>query len=679
MSDALCIIGTDTDAGKTFVTAALAKAALSKNRTVLIIKPVQTGCVVTANGEYGAPDITTCLNAAPNAATCVLAMFESACSPHLAAKNAGRNLSAGDLAQAVRGEIASRNTDVVFIEGVGGLLTPLSETETFMDLLILLDFPVLLVVGNKLGAVNHALLSIEVCKKGGLSLAGFVTTETFRAKSADETILRENNSAVIAKLGGIACLASVEHLTGMGEEGVERVRAWNKAAEALRPVLDVPGARNAHEEEDLLAFDRDHIWHPYTSALAPSPVYEAVKTRGTRIVLRGGRELVDGMASWWSAVHGYNHPALLGALHSQAAKMPHVMFGGFTHEPAVTLAEKLLAMVPRGLEHVFFADSGSVSVEVALKMALQYQAASGRIHKNRIMTVRGGYHGDTFGAMSVCDPQNGMHRLFAGMLPSQIFAPRPECRFDAPYDPASFTSFEAVLTANEEAVAAVVVEPVVQGAGGMWFYHPGFLLDMKKACERRGCLLIFDEIATGFGRTGKMFACEHAGIAPDILCVGKALTGGVMSFAATLTTKNVAVGTAKDGGVLMHGPTFMGNPLACAVANANLALLSGNEWEKNVLRIEVKLKEGLFPCIGMPGVNDVRVLGAIGVLEMEDVVDTVKLQRYFVNEGVWIRPFAKLIYIMPPYVATDQDIAMLTGAVRGAVSMDIWRCSPPLS
>ena len=459
----------------------------------------------------------------------------------------------------------------------------------------------------------------------------------------------------------------------MDEGDVERARAWGNAAEALLPVLDVPAARNDPEEGTLLAFDRAHIWHPYTSALAPFPVCEAVKTRGTRITLRDGRELVDGMASWWSAVHGYNHPALVGALHSQAAKMPHVMFGGLTHEPAVTLAKKLLEIVPQNLEHVFFADSGSVSVEVALKMALQYQMAIGKTKKNRIMAVRGGYHGDTLGAMSVCDPENGMHHLFAGVLPSQIFAPRPECRFDAPYDPTSFASFDAVLVANAEAVAAVIIEPVVQGAGGMWFYHPGFLRDVKKACERHGCLLIFDEIATGFGRTGKMFACEHAEIAPDILCIGKGLTGGVISFAATLTTKSVAGGISKDGGVLMHGPTFMGNPLACAVANANLALLSEKEWEKNVVRIEAKLKEGLLPCAGIPGVKDARVLGAIGVLEMEDFVDTAALQKYFVGEGVWIRPFAKLIYVMPPYVATDRDIETLTSAIYGAVSMGIWR------
>lgn len=672
MADILCIVGTDTDAGKTFVTSALAKAALGIGKTVLIVKPVHTGCGMTATGEYSAPERDSYLSAAPNAAARVLELFEPACSPHLAAQIAGRHLSAGALARAVHVEIVSHNTDVVFIEGAGGLFTPLNDTETMLDLFALLNFPLLLVVGNKLGAVNHALLSIEACKNRGLFLSGFVATEPFAAKNSDEKKLRENNLSIVAQLGGIKCHASVEHLAGISAGGIERIRAWDHAAETLLPVLTLPCLRSEYKNQALLAFDREHIWHPYTSTREPLPVYEAVKTRGTRIILRGGCELVDGMASWWSAVHGYNHPAIIGALHSQAAEMPHVMFGGLTHEPAVTLAEKLLELVPHGLEQVFFADSGSVSVEAALKMALQYQMAAGESKKNRIMTVRGGYHGDTLGAMSVCDPENGMHHLFAGVLASQIFAPRPECRFGAPYDPASFASFEAVLTAHTETVAAVILEPVVQGAGGMWFYHPNFLRDVKRACERCGCLLICDEIATGFGRTGKMFACEHAGITPDILCVGKALTGGVMSLAATLTTKNVADGIAKNGGIFMHGPTFMANPLACAVAHASLALFSENGWEKKVLRIEDKLKEGLSPCADIAGVEDVRVLGAIGVLEMDRPVNTAQLQHYFVSKGVWIRPFAKLIYIMPPYVSTDRDIETLTRAMHSAVSTGIW-------
>ena len=672
MPDVLCLVGTDTDAGKTFIASALAKAAHDEGRRVLVIKPVQTGCGVTAAGACAAPDCEACLRVAPGIAVHALELFAPACSPHLAAREAGRVLSARALADAVRGAIASSGADTVFIEGAGGLCTPLNERETMADLFSLLDFPALLVVGNKLGAVNHALLSAEACTRRGIALAGFVTTEPTPVANAAEATTREENAAIIAKLGGLACLARVAHLPGVASCGEEYDLAWAQAAAAVRPALPAASPKS-NGGEDVLAFDREHIWHPYTSALAPLRAWEAVKTRGTRIVLRDGRELVDGMASWWCTIHGYNHPVLMDALHAQATRMPHVMFGGLTHEPAVALAEKLLAVSPRELGHVFFADSGSVSVEVALKMALQYQTAAGRVKQNRIMAVRGGYHGDTLGAMSVCDPENGMHHLFSGMLPAQVFAPRPECRFDAPYEAASFAPFEAVLAANAERVAAVILEPVVQGAGGMWFYHPAFVRAVREACNRHGCLLILDEIATGFGRTGTMFACEHAGIAPDIMCVGKGLTGGVMSLAATLATPEVAGGVSQNGGVLMHGPTFMGNPLACAVAGASLSLLARGTWQDDVRRIETALAEGLLPCASLPGVKNARVLGAIGVLEMESLVNAEKLQRHFVREGVWIRPFGKLIYVMPPYVATNGEIEMLTRAMRGAVEADLWR------
>ena len=678
MPDALCIIGTDTDAGKTFVTAALARAATETNKTVLVIKPVQTGCVTNEDGTYSAPDVAVYLKAAPKASACAIEFFEPACSPHLAAKSAGRYLSAQILAEAILEKIAFHKADYVFIEGAGGLFTPLNETETLLDLFLLLSFPLMLVVGNKLGVVNHALLTIEACTVRNLSLIGFTTTEPFPAINVEEKLLRADNISIITTLSGLPCLADIKHLPGLREKD-NHDRAWEQVAEAVRPVLNSLNARSSNapkafsQHESLLSFDRDHIWHPYTSAIEPLPVWEAVKTHDTHILLRDGRELVDGMASWWCAIHGYNNPALLKALYSQAARMPHVMFGGLTHKPAVELAEKLLRMVPENLAHIFFADSGSVAVEVALKMALQYQLATGATEKKRFMTVRGSYHGDTFGAMSLCDPENGMHHLFTGTLPSHIFAPRPECRFDRPYDPASFTAFNATLKANAESVAAVVLEPVVQGAGGMWFYHPDFLRDVKNACNRNGCLLILDEIATGFGRTGKMFACEHAGIEPDILCVGKGLTGGIMSLAATLATKEVAEGISRNGGVLMHGPTFMGNPLACAIAGESLSLLSGNEWKSNVLRIEEKLKEGLLPCFGMPGVKDARVLGTIGVLEMNNYVNVTKLQQYFVQEGVWIRPFAKLIYIIPPYPTTNRDLETLTRAMRDAVEKRVWQ------
>jgi len=430
------------------------------------------------------------------------------------------------------------------------------------------------------------------------------------------------------------------------------------------------------EKDELLSFDRSHIWHPYTSALHPLTAYEAVRTSGCCIHLRDGSKLVDGMASWWCAIHGYNHPAILSALKKQADIMPHVMFGGLTHAPAVELARKLLDVTPSRLEHVFFADSGSISVEVAVKMALQYQQAAGDKNKTRLLTVRGGYHGDSLGAMSVCDPEGGMHALFSGILPRQLFAPRPSCPFDGTYDPASAAGLEALFANHGEEIAAFIIEPVVQGAGGMWIYHPSYLKRAEELCREYGCLLIFDEIATGFGRTGKMFACEWAGVEPDIMCVGKALTGGVMTLAATLASGEVARGISAEGGVLMHGPTFMANPLACSAAVASLGLLEDDNWKKNVLRIEKVLREGLDPCRELSGVRDVRVLGAIGVLEMEEAVDVERLQHFFVREcSVWIRPFARLVYIMPPYIIKDGELEQLTYAMRRAVERGIWKLS----
>lgn len=422
---------------------------------------------------------------------------------------------------------------------------------------------------------------------------------------------------------------------------------------------------------DLLALDRQHVWHPYGPMPGAATPLLVESASGVRLRLaepaEGQDELVDGMASWWSAVHGYNHPVLNDAARGQLERMSHVMFGGLTHEPGVRLAKRLVDITPEPLQHVFLADSGSVSVEVAVKMCLQYWRSVGKPAKQRLLTWRGGYHGDTWQPMSVCDPEGGMHELWQGVLPRQIFADTPPAGFDAPPDEAYAAHLRDLIGRHADQLAAVIVEPVVQGAGGMSFHSPGYLRVLREACDAHGVLLVLDEIATGFGRTGALFAAEHAGIAPDVMCVGKALTGGYLTLAATLCTTAVAEGISRgELPVLAHGPTFMGNPLAAAVADASIGLLLSQDWAREVRRIESGLTEALAPAGQLPGVRDVRVLGAIGVVQLDHPVDLAAATRAALREGVWLRPFRDLIYTMPPYITGDDDVARIGAAVCAA-------------
>lgn len=678
---AVVVSGTGTGVGKTVVTAALLRALRSAGVAAQAVKLVQTG--VCAEEAYSAAQADAPVYAAAVAdlppvpalnPAAVLHCFSLPASPHLAAAREGASLQGTALIRDLQRHWDSLGdaADVLLLEGAGGLCVPLNEQEDMLDLITALELPVVLVGRNCLGALNHTLLSLAALRDRGLELFGLALISAQTASEDDAAVLADNPVLLRTRLARWGSAAPVLELPRLAR--LEKAD-WQILASTLTPLVAAIRRLSGREGEAASLVARDHaaVWHPYASAVELPRLCAARRSRGNHIVLEDGRELIDGMSSWWAAVHGYNHPRLVAALKAQAERMPHVMFGGLTHAPAVRLAERLLSHMPEGLERLFFADSGSVAVEVAMKMALQYQQGTGNTRRTRFLAPRGGYHGDTLGAMSVCDPVTGMHSLFSGLLPQQLFVERPSCRFDAPFDPSSLDAVRALLTEREEEIAAIILEPVVQGAGGMWFYHPEYLRGLAALCRRSGILLIFDEIATGFGRTGKFFAAEWAGISPDILCCGKALTGGMLTLAATACSGEVARGICQQGRVFMHGPTFMANALACAVANASLDILEEKRWQAQVAALEAGMQQGLEPCRTLPGVADVRVLGGIGVVETETPVSTEALHSAFVERGVWIRPFNRLIYLMPPYVSPAEDIQRLCAAIEDILRQGLHR------
>jgi len=631
------ITATNTDAGKTFVTAALLKAFLDLKRDCVAIKPIQSGF-----NDPNSIDTKIYKSVNPKNDFAPKYLLKKPTSPHYAALCDGVEIDFGEVLNYC-GEFLE-NHEISLIEGAGGIYVPITPNLTMLDLIKALNLETILVCKNELGMLNHALLSIEALQNSGVKIAAIV----LNLSDENDEICASNVEFLKTKFDGEICVLPKCEIA--------------KAAQILAKFAK--NHKTKTEKIDL-NFDREHLWHPYTSALSPLKSYAATGAKGSYIFTENGA-LLDGMSSWWCACLGYANDEIKAAATAQLNQMPHIMFGGLTHAPAVNLGKKLLSLLPSSLSQIFYCDSGSVSVEVALKMAFQYQQ-NRNPSKTKIATIRGGYHGDTFGAMGICDPVNGMHHLFSGILQEAIFLEKPEIPYGSEFNDAQISKMRETLLANRDKIAAIIVEPLVQGAGGMWFYHENYLKFFREIADEMDALLIFDEVATGFGRTGEMFACTKSGVTPDIITLGKALTAGTMSFACVVASKKVANMVSLNGGVLMHGPTFMANPLACAVALKSIELIERINFREKVAKIEEILRRELAVCAQFSEVCDVRVMGAIGVVEISQNVNVEKIQEFFVKMGVFIRPFGRNIYVMPHFTASEAELKTLCAAIAQAI------------
>lgn len=661
------VSGIDTGVGKSFATGAMARFLRERGVAVTTLKLVQTG------NEGFSEDIAlhrTIMGVEPTAEDRELItapqIFKFPSSPHLAAELESRKFEPSAVDAAL--ETLLKKYSPVLVEGAGGLAVPLSGEELTIDFAAARSWPLILVSSGRLGSLNHTILSIEAAAARNMRVAGVVYNY---CDEADPVIDRDTPRMIIRALERHGYPPALVRL--------DKIVPGGKVTSDFSAIFGMDGTRESFRKKMVMSDyklhrnlerDRKVLWHPYASATNPPPVFFASGAAGTRIRISEGKTLIDGVSSWWCMCHGHNHPHIVEMIRRQAESLTQVMFAGFTHEPAIRLAEQVNRRTPPGLKKLFFVDSGSVAVECALKLAIEYQQAAGFPARRRFATVRGGYHGDTFAAMSVSDP-GGMHRMFSGMTAENFFAPRPECRFGDEWDPEDFAAMERLLDEHARETAAVIIEPIFQGANGMRFYHPQYLRELRRACTERGILLILDEVATGFGRLGRFFAAEYAEVVADIVCIGKGLTGGALPLAAVISSEAVAERVSDgDPGILMHGPTFMANPLACAAGCASLELFDEYDWRLRVREIESALRSGLGALRTEDNVADVRVLGAVGVLELRRMPTPERVHAAALESGVWLRPFGSWLYTMPPFITPPEEIGRIIDAMAALARVD---------